>query len=121
MSAINWVLASGLLGLSTLFMLVLLGMLANLLNMKELRMWVRAEYAQIAVTFLIIAAAASMNTVGNDMAGTITCAVAQASGGQISAACPNGGSINPFDLGRSYLRDTVISCQSRLYYKLAVL
>jgi hypothetical protein len=107
-------------GMAVLFMVVLLDMLARTFSLQHLSMWVKSEYAQVAVTFLIVGSVVVMETAGNSILTTIAAQVGAASGNLALTQATAANLGQPFEIGKAYLQ-TVISCQARWYYKLFVL
>jgi hypothetical protein len=114
--------------LMAFFMTVLFQMVAKAFNLQSLNMWVRAEYAQVAVSFLIIFFAVLMvmvaaGTPGGDsgMVGEIAGVVATASGNlPLNSAVMNSSNLgNPTRIGQAYLR-TLIQCESDIYTTLFI-
>ena len=68
----DWVSISTTIAMISFFIAVLLQMVAKAFNLQSLSMWVRGEYAQVAVSFLIIFFAATMVTAGNTVTSYIT-------------------------------------------------
>jgi hypothetical protein len=97
------------------FITVLLQMVAKAFSLQSLNMWVRAEYAQVAVSFLIIFFALSMVAAGNAAIGDITAEVAAASGNIPLGAAAQANLCNPSRIGQAYL-NTVTTCESGMYY-----
>jgi hypothetical protein len=111
----EWSAISITIALISFFIVVLLQMTAKAFNLAGLNMWVRGEYAQVAVSFLIIFFALTMVTAGNNVARDITQAVATASGNlplhKITVDDPIG---NPTKIGQAYLA-TILRCESDMY------
>ncbi|MFA6328161.1 MAG: hypothetical protein WCY41_01820 [Candidatus Micrarchaeia archaeon] len=102
------------------FVTVLLQMVAKAFNLQSLNMWVRAEYAQVAVSFLIIFFAFSMVRAGNLAIGDITAEVAAASGNIPLNAAAHMHLEDPSRIGQAYL-GTLITCESKMYYTIFAL
>ena len=119
----DWVGISTTVALMSFFITVLLQMVAKAFNLQSLNMWVRAEYAQVAVSFLIIFFAILMvsvaaGTPGGDpgVVGEIVGVVSTASGNlPLNSAIVDSANLgNPTRIGQAYLR-TIIGCESDIY------
>ena len=116
----DWTVICTMIALTTFFMVVLLQMVAKAFNIQGLNMWVRAEYAQVAVSFLIIFFAWNMVYVGGAVASGITATVAAASGNIPLQTAVNSDALkNPTRIGQAYLR-TLIQCESDIYSTLFI-
>ncbi|MFA6214125.1 MAG: hypothetical protein WC717_02500 [Candidatus Micrarchaeia archaeon] len=103
--------------LMSFFITVLLQMAAKALSLQSLNMWVRAEYAQVAVSFLIIFFAVFMVEAGYKVVAEITGVLASASGNiplNEIINSPSGTLENPIRIGQAYLH-TLLSCERNLY------
>ena len=117
----DWAVICTTIALISFFITVLLQMAAKALSLQSLNMWVRAEYAQVAVSFLIIFFAITMVSYGSLVTKNITAAIASASGNipfneaivQSDLDHPNSLS-NPTYIGQAYLR-TLITCEKNIY------
>lgn len=118
--ALDWIAVSVAAGMCAFFIAVLLDMLARTFSLQALSMWVKSEYAQIAVTFLIIGSAAGMEMAGNSIVMTITSEVSAAAGNLPLDNAFVSGAGDPFLVARSYIRDTVIRCEAEWYYRLFI-
>lgn len=99
------------------FIVVLLQMVAKAFSIQGLNMWVRAEYAQVAVSFLIIFFALAMVTAGNTVASRITANVAAASGNIPLAGIindPLNPLANPTKIGQAYI-GKLLRCEADMY------
>ena len=114
----DWRVATTIVGLCTLFIVILLDMLARTFSLQALSLWVKSEYAQVGVTFLIIIFAASLESVGFGVMTDITSQVSLASGNLPLNSLTASEFGDPFKIAKLYLKDTVIACQARLYYVL---
>ncbi|VVC00655.1 Uncharacterised protein [uncultured archaeon] len=106
-------------GLLTLTMVVLMHMLARALNLQSLTMWVKAEYAQVAVTFLLIGMAAVLQTAGNDIVSEITASVTAASGNIPLNSITVANLGDPVKISKAYISN-VVECEKDTYYLLYV-
>jgi hypothetical protein len=119
--ALDWKVVSVAVGFIALTIAVLLDMLARAFSLKELSMFVKAEYAQIAVTFLIIGLAFTLQTTGDSISKTVVQSIASATGGPLddqinSYTGTEWENVTSSMVGRAYLRDTVIeNCQKPWY------
>jgi len=104
-------------GLASLFIVILLDMLARALSLQALSLWVKSEYMQVGVTFIIILSAVALDTVGNSIVKNVTIEVA-AAGGNTGLNYAATQYDDPFKIARSYLTDTVVDCQRVLYKRL---
>jgi len=112
----DWVALCTTIALMSFFITVLLQMAAKALSLQGLNMWVRAEYAQVAVSFLIIFFAVVMVTSGKDVANALTANLATASGNipltnEITSSNNLG---NPIRIGQAYLL-TLTRCEADIY------
>ena len=119
----DWVAISTSIALISFFIAVLLQMVAKAFSLQGVNMWVRAEYAQVAVSFLIIFFAAAMvaaatGTSGGDpgVVGEITANLASASGNiPLNRAIADPANLgNPTRIGQAYLR-TLTQCEADIY------
>ena len=112
----DWVSLCTTIALMSFFITVLLQMVAKGFNLQSLNMWVRAEYAQVAVSFLIIFFAVILVTSGKDVANSLTASIASASGNipltNVIADPLNLG--NPIRIGQAYLL-TLTRCEADIY------
>ena len=119
--ASDWVLISAAVAMLSLFIAVLLHMVAIAFGLQKLLMWVKAEYMQVAVSFLIVAFAVSMVpgqagllSAPGDVAAYVTQEVAVQSGHAELESIYAGGMTDPSNVGRAYLK-TVIDCERGVY------
>jgi hypothetical protein len=93
-------------------------MVAKAFSIQGLNMWVRAEYAQVAVSFLIIFFAFAMVAAGNTVASHITADVAAASGNiplqEAINADPSNPLTNPTRIGQAYI-GKLLRCEADIY------
>jgi len=115
----DWAVICTTIAMISFFIAVLLQMAAKALSLQGLSMWVRAEYAQIAVSFLIIFFALTMVTAGNEVARNITGIIASASGNLPLQGILGTAVSNPTRIGQAYL-GTLISCEADIYSTLFV-
>ena len=112
----DWVAISILVALMSFFITVLLQMVAKAFSLQSLNMWVRAEYAQVAVSFLIISFAVVMIASGKDVTNALTANLAAATGNvplnHSIADLANLG--NPTRIAQAYLR-TLTRCEADIY------
>ena len=112
----DWVSICTTIALMSFFATVLLQMVAKAFSLQSLNMWVRAEYAQVAVSFLIIFFAEAMILSGNDVAKNLVSGMASATGNiplskEITYDANMG---NPIRIGQAYLR-TLTRCEADIY------
>ncbi|MCX8195059.1 MAG: hypothetical protein N3G22_03065 [Candidatus Micrarchaeota archaeon] len=110
---------SATIGMLTFFMVVLIDMFSRAFGFQNAMLWVKSEYAQVAVTFLIILSAASMLTVGNEIVSKVSWQVASASGNVYVGEAANhllttGMPLSPAELGKSYI-EMVVGCERVIY------
>ena len=111
----DWTVVCTLIALTTFFMVVLLQMVAKAFSIQGLNMWVRAEYAQVAVSFLLIFFAWAMVTAGDTVAKEVTATVASASGNiPLQTAISSNHLDNPTYIGQAYL-GKLVRCESDMY------
>ena len=111
----DWAVLCTTVALMSFFITVLLQMAAKALSLQSLNMWVRAEYAQVAVSFLIIFFALTMLTAGYEVTKNITATLASASGNiPLKDAIANQNLRNPINIGQAYLH-TLITCEQNMY------
>ena len=111
----DWAVISTTVALMSFFIVVLLQMTAKAFSLQSLNMWVRAEYAQVAVSFLIIFFALSMLYAGGLVVGDITSEIASASGNIPLKDAASQHLRDPVRIGQAYL-DKIISCESEMYH-----
>ena len=116
----DWAGLCTMVALISFFIVVLLQMVAKAFGLQSLNMWVRAEYAQIAVSFLLIFFALAMVGAGNDVVGDITSDVTAASGNIPLNAAAHQHLRDPSRIGQAYL-DTLTTCESTMYYTIFTL
>lgn len=111
----EWIMIATAVALASLTLTILLDMAARAFGLQQLSLWVKSEYAQVAVSFLIIAFAAAMASAGTSMLKEVTAEVASAAGNnaltQIAAE-----SADPFAIAKSYILDPLIACQKNAYF-----
>ena len=111
----DWKVICTTVALTSFFITVLLQMAAKALNLQSLNMWVRAEYAQVAVSFLIIFFAITMVSYGSLVTKNITAAIASASGNiPLNETITSNNLENPTKIGQAYLH-TLITCEQNMY------
>ena len=111
----DWAAICTIIALCSFFITVLLQMVAKAFNLQSLNMWVRAEYAQVAVSFLIIFFAITMVSAGYTVTKGITSQLASASGNiPLNQAIASNSLNNPINIGQAYLR-TLITCEQNIY------
>jgi hypothetical protein len=120
----GWAAISITIALMAFFLTVFLQMVAKAFNLQSLNMWVRAEYAQVAVSFLIIFFAVLMvsmatGTPNGDpgVVGEIVSVVSATSGNiPLNIAIQDHSTLgNPTRIGQAYLRQ-LLKCESDIYY-----
>jgi len=111
----DWAVICTTVALMSFFATVLLQMVAKAFSLQSLNMWVRAEYAQVAVSFLIIFFAVAMVGAGYEVAKNITATLAGASGNiPLQEAISAESLKNPVKIGQAYL-DTLVKCEANMY------
>ncbi len=111
----DWAVICTTIALCSFFITVLLQMAAKALSLQSLNMWVRAEYAQVAVSFLIIFFAITMVTAGYEVTKSITATLAGASGNiPLSETITSQHLTKPINIGQAYLH-TLITCEQNIY------
>ena len=112
----DWIVIATSVALISFFIVVLLDMFARAFGIQPLQLWVKSEYMQIGVSFLIIMFAGAMFYAGGNMLTELTEIVATASGNlplnQLAATHVG----DPFAIGKAYLNNTLIACQKKVYY-----
>jgi len=100
----------------SLFITVLMHMIANGFGLQSLNLWVKSEYMQVGATFLIVLLAIGVNAFSNNIFGPIATAVAASSGNlDVTNIVPSPNYIiTPSEIGKSYLT-AVIGCEKDLY------
>jgi len=104
-----------LLAFITLLIIVMLHMISISFGLPSLTMWAKAEYAQVAVTFLIVLFAIGMRDAGNDIMGQITAKVAAASGNVVLANAAHSYVDDPVKIGKEYIINGPIRCAKNIY------
>jgi len=90
--------------LLSIFVPVLLSFVARFFGMQQLSMWVKAEYAQAMVSFLIIAFVVAMQTAGCSVAGEVALTVAGSSANVHLVGATGGGAIaDPNQIAKAYI------------------
>ena len=112
----DWEFYAGLIALCSFLMVVLLDMAARAFSLQSLSMWVKAEYAQVAVSFLILLFAIAMVTAGNDVMTSVTRSMASSLGNAPLTDIAADYSGNPFKIAKEYISQVLVGCESRLYY-----
>ena len=110
----DWMVISTTIALISFFIVVLLQMTAKAFNLQSLNMWVRGEYAQVAMSFLIIFFAADMVFAGNRVASNISGTIATASGNIPLNAATIAHLGDPTRIGKAYLA-TLLQCEADMY------
>ena len=111
----DWAVLCTLIALCSFFITVLLQMVAKAFSLQSLNMWVRAEYAQVAVSFLIIFFALVMVSAGYTVTKGITSALISASGNlPLKDIITNPNINNPINIGQAYL-SKIITCEKNMY------
>ncbi len=111
----SWEVIATLVALMTLFIVVLMQMISRGFGLQNLGMWVKAEYLQVGVSFLIIFFALAMQTAGNRVASEVTVSVTAASGNIQLNEATVGNLGNPLKIAKAYL-ETVVSCERHIYF-----
>jgi len=114
LASADWAVICTTVAMCSFFVAVLLQMVAKAFNLQSLNMWVRAEYAQVAVSFIIIVFALVLRDAGNGVASEITAAVASASGNIPLNAAISQHIGDPIRIGQAYLA-TLIGCERDIY------
>ncbi|MCX6771446.1 MAG: hypothetical protein NTX79_05315 [Candidatus Micrarchaeota archaeon] len=111
----DWAVLCTTIALCSFFITVLLQMVAKAFSLQSLSMWVRAEYAQVAVSFLIIFFALVMVTAGYAVTRGITSQLVSASGNiPLKDIILNPDINNPINIGQAYL-SKIIKCEGNMY------
>jgi hypothetical protein len=97
----------------SLLITILMQMASRALGLQGLGMWVKSEYSQVAVSFLIIGLAFAMQQ-GYVVVGEITASVAAASGYIELNTIAQNSLGDPFIIAKAYI-DTVVRCQKTVY------
>lgn len=109
----GWIGVSVLVALVSLFITVLLHMLAQAFSLQSLGMWAKSEYAQVAVSFLIIFFAAVMQSAGAEVVSQVTAEVAAASGNMMLTSSMSA-NMDPVEIAKAYI-NKITGCQITLY------
>ncbi|MCX8175191.1 MAG: hypothetical protein N3E51_03230 [Candidatus Micrarchaeota archaeon] len=112
---LGWEAICATIGLISLFITVLVQMAAKAFSLQQLELWAKAEYAQVAVTFLIIAFAVGMVSAGNWVMGEVTGKLALASGNVELKKAAEGHLRDPFKIAKAYIVNGPIRCEDRIY------
>ena len=114
MMALEWVPVSITIGLFSFFLTVLVHMAAKALNIQGAEMWSKSEYAQVAVTFLIIFFAAALQTAGAAALAKVTQSVAAASTNADLLASIPGTNNDPVMISKEYI-GRLVDCEVNIY------
>ncbi|MCX8196821.1 MAG: hypothetical protein N3G80_00695 [Candidatus Micrarchaeota archaeon] len=110
-----WVEISLIVGFISLFIAIILHMVANAFNLQNLRMWVKGEYVQVFVTFLIIMVAATIQLLNTNLFAPLATSIAAASGNlHLASTVPPNTLLPPSEIGKAYIL-VVIRCQINVY------
>jgi len=105
-----WVGISVLIATISLFITIFLHMVAQAFSLQNLTMWVKSEYAQVAVSFLIIFFAVGMQSAGGAVVNQVAAEIAAASGNlMLISNMPT-----PYDMGEAYIMK-VVDCERKIY------
>ena len=110
----EWIIYASIVAAISFFIVVLMHMLANAFSLQGVTLWVKSEYMQVAVSFLLIAFAASLEFGGIAVWKDVTRAVALNSGNVELGSAMAAGLSNPSEIGKAYLK-SVILCEGWLY------
>lgn len=116
----EWIIYASIVATISFFIVVLMHMLASAFSLQGVALWVKSEYMQVAVSFLLIAFAASLQFGGTAVWRDVTRAVALNSGNVELESALSAGISDPSEIGKAYLR-SVILCEERLYKTIFVL
>jgi len=115
---VSWEYYSIVAAMISLFIAVLMHMIANGFGLQKLNLWVKSEYMQVGATFLILLLALGVDAFSNNIFGPIATSVAASSGNldvkHAAEPGPNGNQISPSEIGKAYLT-TVIGCERDVY------
>lgn len=113
--------------MASLFLAVFLDMVSRAFSLQALSMWVKSEYAQVAVTFLIILMAFLIfgngvePGIGEEIAMEATAAVAAETGNIAIRDAAELHVNNPTEIAKSYIKGTVVKCQADIYLGIFIL
>ncbi len=108
----------------SLSIIALLHMLSVSFGLTNVTLWAKSEYAQVAVTVLIVILAVGLRDAGANIVAHVTGAVARASGNIVLAdqatPTPSPGTSapvprDPSEIGKAYLLQGPIKCEENLY------
>jgi hypothetical protein len=116
----DWAVICTTIALISFFITVILQMAAKAFSIQSLNMWVRAEYAQVAVSFLVVFFALVMIGAGNEVVGDITMDVAMASGNIPLTDAALANLRDPARIGQAYLAK-LTQCEAIMYYIIFIL
>ncbi|MFH1306781.1 MAG: hypothetical protein ABIH83_03980 [Candidatus Micrarchaeota archaeon] len=110
-------------GMISLFIVVLLHMIGHAFNIASLRTWAKGEYLQVIITFLLIAAMlATLNIVWEIMGSVVSelfWSNENLSMKYIEKGfTPDNSLIDPFRFTQSFLKQTMIDCEQTVYWVL---
>ena len=112
---LDWLWLAVPVALLSLFIPVLLSFVARFFGLQPLSMWVKAEYAQAAVSFLVIAFVLAMQTAGCSVVGEVALDVAAASGNVHLVGATGSGTIaDPNQIAKGYII-AVTRCADRIW------
>ncbi len=113
---IGWEGLGLLLAFITLLIIVLVHMVSISFSMPNLAMWAKSEYAQVAVTVLIVVFAVGMRDAGNNITGTVTAAIAKASGNIELVGATNAYIDDPAKIAKAYIIQGPLHCEKNIYW-----
>ncbi|HIG98655.1 TPA: hypothetical protein HA231_04500, partial [Candidatus Woesearchaeota archaeon] len=98
----------------SLFITVLLDMLSRAFSLQNVSLWVKSEYAQVAVSILLVIFAVTMAGIGNNVTASIAYEVASASGNVQMKEVVDAGAASPTNIAKGYLK-LIVECESNIY------
>jgi hypothetical protein len=110
-----WFSISIMVGLISLFVAVLIHMIGNSFGIKELVLFAKAEYAQIAVTFLIIGGVYAFINLGIKISEMITAEIITQAAPTNLASLPLGNQASPFGIAKKYIEQVLLRCADKIY------
>lgn len=114
MASLDWAVLATAVALISFFITVLVHMASKAMSLQNAEMWAKSEYAQAAVSFLIIFFAIAMQTAGASAVSQVTAAVASASGNLPLTASLQNSLGDPNTIAKAYIQ-TVIACEVNIY------
>ena len=114
MASLDWTVTATAVALISFFITVLVHMASKAMSLQNAEMWAKSEYAQAAVSFLIIFFAAAMQTAGASAISQVTASVASASGNLPLTQSIANSLGDPNAIAKAYIQ-TVIGCEVNIY------